>query len=101
MATPDEGLSALQARIRKGGAERYHQKNLEQGKLFARQRLEKLLDPGTFVEDGLEANAVDPELPADGVITGLGRVHGRPVAVMANDSTVKAGSWGKLTVEKI
>ncbi len=93
--------AALQGRIRKGGAERYHQKNLETGKLFARERLAKLLDPGSFVEDGLEANAVDAELPADGVITGLGRIHGRPVGVMANDSTVKAGSWGKLTVEKI
>jgi len=105
MSTPDETaaerLEALQARIRKGGAERYHQKNLEAGKLFARERLAKLLDPGSFVEDGLEANAIDPELPADGVITGLGRVGGRPVALMANDSTVKAGSWGKLTVEKI
>jgi acetyl-CoA carboxylase carboxyltransferase component len=53
------------------------------------------------VEDGALANALDPELPADGVVTGLGRVDGRPVAVMANDSTVKAGSWGARTVEKI
>jgi len=47
------------------------------------------------------ANAADPELPADGVITGLGKMSGRPVALMANDSTVKAGSWGARTVEKI
>ncbi|MHB1847206.1 MAG: acyl-CoA carboxylase subunit beta, partial [Deltaproteobacteria bacterium] len=84
-----------------GGAERYHQKNREQGKRFARERIDLLLDPGTFVEDALLANAQDPELPADGVVTGLGRIDGRTVAVMANDSTVKAGSWGKRTVEKI
>jgi len=99
--TPDEAIATLQARVKKGGAERYHQKNTEAGKLFARVRLERLLDPGSFVEDALEANALDAELPADGVITGLGRIDGRTVAVMANDSTVKAGSWGKRTVEKI
>src|SRR6185312_6996460 len=52
-------------------------------------------------EDGLYANATAADLPADGVVTGVGRVHGRPVAIMANDSTVKAGSWGARTVEKI
>ncbi|MBI5545076.1 MAG: acyl-CoA carboxylase subunit beta, partial [Deltaproteobacteria bacterium] len=88
-------------RVHQGGAEKYHAKNREQGKLFARKRLELLLDVGTFVEDALLANNLDPELPADGVITGLGRIGGRPVAVMANDSTVKAGSWGRRTVEKI
>ncbi len=98
---PAEAIEALHDRIKKGGAERYHQKNAEAGKLFARVRLERLLDPGSFVEDALEANALDAELPADGVIIGLGRIDGRSVAVMANDSTVKAGSWGKRTVEKI
>ena len=56
---------------------------------------------GPFVEDGLLANAAAADLPADGVVTGLGRVDGRPVCVMANDPTVKAGSWGARTVEKI
>jgi len=97
----DRKLSELQARVEKGGAPKYHEKNLEQGKLFARKRVELLLDEGSFVEDAQLANAVDPELPADGVITGLGKMSGRPVCVMANDSTVKAGSWGKRTVEKI
>jgi len=97
----DEQIEAELARVRKGGAERYHQKNREQGKLFVRERLDLLLDPGSFVEDGALANALDPELPADGVVTGLGTIDGRPVAVMANDSTVKAGSWGARTVEKI
>src|SRR5713101_348752 len=97
----DEKLKAELARIEKGGAPKYHQKNAEAGKLFARERIKLLLDEGSFVEDGALANATDPELPADGVITGLGRMGGRVVAVMANDSTVKAGSWGRRTVEKI
>src|SRR3954469_18465608 len=88
-------------RIAKGGAPKYHQKNAETGKLFARERIRLLLDDGSFVEDGALANALDPELPADGVITGIGKVEGRLVALMANDSTVKAGSWGRRTVEKI
>jgi acetyl-CoA carboxylase carboxyltransferase component len=70
-------------------------------KRFVRDRLARLLDPGSFVEDGLLANALAGSLPADGVVTGTGRIDGRPVCVMANDSTVKAGSWGARTVEKI
>ena len=97
----DEDLIARIGEIEKGGAPRYHQKNQEQGKLFARERIRLLTDPETFVEDGKLANNRDPDLPADGVVTGLARVHGRPVAIMANDSTVKAGSWGARTVEKI
>jgi acetyl-CoA carboxylase carboxyltransferase component len=72
-----------------------------QGKLFVRDRLELLVDPGTFVEDGLLANTMATDLPADGVVTGTARVDGRPVCVVANDPTVKAGSWGARTVEKI
>ncbi|ABS26366.1 acyl-CoA carboxylase subunit beta [Anaeromyxobacter sp. Fw109-5] len=99
--SPDERIERELARVERGGAEKYHAKNAEQGKLFARERLRLLLDEGSFVEDGALANALDPELPADGVVTGMGRVDGRPVCVMANDSTVKAGSWGARTVEKI
>src|SRR5437762_12531125 len=73
----------------------------EQNKLTARERLDILLDPGTFVEDGLFANVLAEELPADGVVTGLGMIECRQVAVMANDPTVKAGSWRARTVEKI
>ena len=57
--------------------------------------------PDSFVEDAALANSLAGDLPADGVVTGIGRVDGRPVCVMANDSTVKAGSWGARTVEKI
>ena len=94
-------LGDLRKRIESGGAARYHQANADKGKLFARERIRLLVDPGSFVEDGLFANATDPSLPADGVVTGTGMVAGRPVALMANDSTVKAGSWGARTVEKI
>jgi acetyl-CoA carboxylase carboxyltransferase component len=102
MSRTDE-LEALAEKIRKGGAPKYHQSNAAAGKLFCRQRIALLCDDGArdFVEDGLYANATAPDLPADGVVTGIGRVHGRPVAIMANDSTVKAGSWGARTVEKI
>jgi len=84
----------------KGGT-RYLPKLREQNKLTARERLDLLLDAGSFVEDGLFANVLADELPADGVVTGLGAIAGRQVAVMANDPTVKAGSWGARTVEKI
>ena len=84
----------------KGGT-RYLPKLREQNKLTARERLDLLLDKGSFIEDGLFANVLAEELPADGVITGLGTIDGRQVAVMANDPTVKAGSWGARTVEKI
>ena len=72
-----------------------------QGKLLVRERIGLLLDPGTWVEDGLLANALSDELPADGVVTGRGTVGGRPVVVVANDPGVKAGSWGARTVEKM
>ncbi|MDC0742228.1 acyl-CoA carboxylase subunit beta [Polyangium mundeleinium] len=101
MSLDDQKLRDLSARVERGGAPKYHEKNLEQGKLFARKRIELLFDENSFVEDAALANAVDPELPADGVITGTGTIGGRQVAVMANDSTVKAGSWGRRTVEKI
>jgi acetyl-CoA carboxylase carboxyltransferase component len=94
-------LLQLRARIQQGGAEKYHARNAQQGKLFARERIARLLDADSFVEDALLANASFPDLPADGVVTGLGKMHGRVVTVMANDSTVKAGSWGRRTVEKI
>ncbi|MBT9258330.1 MAG: acyl-CoA carboxylase subunit beta [Clostridiales bacterium] len=98
----EKDLQEVRGRILKGGRPEYHEKNRQQGKLFARERVEKLLDPGSpFMEDGLFANALAEDLPADGVITGVGYIHGRPCCIMANDSTVKAGSWGQRTVEKI
>ena len=84
-----------------GGPERHRAKALEQGKLPVRERVALLLDDGSFSEDALLANWDADGLGADGVVTGVGTVDGRPVAVMANDPTVKAGSWGPKTVEKI
>jgi len=90
----------LRDKALKGGT-RYLPKLREQNKLTARERLDLLLDEGSFVEDGLFANVIANELPADGVVTGLGTIDARQIAVMANDPTVKAGSWGARTVEKI
>jgi acetyl-CoA carboxylase carboxyltransferase component len=72
-----------------------------QNKMPTRERIALLCDAGTFTEDGLLANATAEGLPADGVVTGVGLVDGRPAVVVANDPTVKAGSWGARTVEKI
>jgi methylmalonyl-CoA decarboxylase subunit alpha len=84
-----------------GGPQRHHEKAREQGKLAVRERVSLLLDEGSFSEEGLLANWDKDGLGADGVVTGVGTIDGRPVALMANDPTVKAGSWGPKTVEKI
>jgi len=97
----EKDLQARKERIKQGGDEKYHVKNAEQGKLFVRDRLELLFDEGIEIEDALFANNLKEDLPADGVVTAIGKVNGQTVCVMANDSTVKAGSWGQRTVEKI
>src|SRR5215475_6446890 len=84
-----------------GGPERHRAKAIDQGKLPVRERVARLLDEGSFVEDALLANWEEDGLGADGVVTGMGTIRGRTVALMANDLTVKAGSWGPKTVEKI
>lgn len=88
-------------KISKGGLEKYHESNQAKGKMFVRDRLNLLFDDGLNIEDAFFANCMDDELPSDGVVTGIGKINGEKVCVMANDSTVKAGSWGKRTVEKI
>lgn len=99
--TQEQILQERVDEIKKGGAAKYHEKNAEQGKWFVRDRLRMLLDPDFELEDALFANCVDSDLPADGVVTVIGKIHGQTVCVVANDSTVKAGSWGARTVEKI
>ena len=89
------------ARAYAGGPERHRDKSSQQGKLPVRERVARLLDDGSFTEDALLANWEGEGLGADGVVTGMGSVGGRTVALMANDPTVKAGSWGPKTVEKI
>ena len=88
-------------RALQGGPERHREKAVAQGKLPVRERVGRLLDPSSFAEEGLLAGWEQEGLGAEGVVTGLGTVGGRTVAVMANDPTVKAGSWAPKTVEKI
>ena len=88
---------------RAGGGPRYLQRHREQGKLPVRDRIDRLLDPGSpFLE--LSALAAwemyDDEAPAAGVVTGIGRVSGREVLVVANDATVKGGTYYPITVKK-
>ena len=94
-------LGRARERALAGGPPHHRERALEQGKLSARARVARLVEDGSFVEEGLLAGGGQEGMGADGVITGLGRVHGRVVALMANDPTVKAGSWGPKTVEKI
>ncbi|MCM3769534.1 MULTISPECIES: acyl-CoA carboxylase subunit beta [Priestia] len=88
-------------KVERGNAEKYKEKLAKQQKLFVRERLALLFDDGKYEEDGMFANNKAEGLPADGVVTAIGKVNGETVCVMANDSTVKAGSWGARTVEKI
>jgi acetyl-CoA carboxylase carboxyltransferase component len=94
-------LRTASDQARSGGPQRYHDKLVVQKKMFVRDRIALLIDAGSFVEDGLLARNDDEALAADGVITGRARIEGRPVMVIANDPTVKAGSWGRVTVEKM
>jgi acetyl-CoA carboxylase carboxyltransferase component len=97
----EQQLNDKRSEIESGGAPKYHEKLKEQSKLFVRDRLRLLFDNGEYTEDGMFANNSAEGLPADGVVTAIGKVKGRTVCVMANDSTIKAGSWGARTVEKI
>jgi 3-methylcrotonyl-CoA carboxylase beta subunit len=94
----------LEARLRQGGGPDKIRKQHDQGKLTARERVTALLDTGApFLEVGLLVahDQYDGQAPGAGVITGLGMVHGREVVVVANDATVKAGSWWPETITKI
>ena len=96
-------LAELLARIRRGGPERARERHLSQGKLLVRDRIERLLDPGSpFLElSPLAAHEVyDEPVPAAGLVTGVGTIHGRPVMIVANDATVKGGTYFPLTVKK-
>ena len=97
-------LRALEERLRMGGGPDKIQKQHAQGKLTARERVAKLCDPGArFIELGLLVayDKYDGQAPGAGVVTGVGIVHGRPTVVVANDATVKAGSWWPETITKI
>ncbi|MBI3173762.1 MAG: methylcrotonoyl-CoA carboxylase [Chloroflexi bacterium] len=91
------------ALVRQGGGEKYRKRHEEQGKLFVRERIERLLDPGSpFLElSALAAyDLYDGDAPGAGIVTGIGRVSGREVLIVANDATVKGGSYFPMTVKK-
>src|SRR5213594_1516368 len=88
---------------REGGGAKYVQRHREQGKLPVRDRIDRLLDPGSpFLElSALAAHAMyDDEAPGAGLVTGIGRVSGREVMIVANDATVKGGTYFPITVKK-
>ena len=96
-------LAELLAAIREGGSARARERHVAQGKLPVRERIERLLDPASpFLElSPLAAHEVYGEpVPAAGLITGVGPIHGRPVMIVANDATVKGGTYYPLTVKK-
>jgi acetyl-CoA carboxylase carboxyltransferase component len=93
-------LAGYAEKARAGGSSKAKERHQAQGKLLVRDRLRKLFDDGVEIEDGLLAG-IRRDLPGDAVVTCIGRVHGRKVAVIANDMTVKAGTWGYTTFVKI
>jgi acetyl-CoA carboxylase carboxyltransferase component len=99
-----EQLGKLEERLRAGGGPSRVEKQHRAGKLTARERIAALLDPGSmFLEIGLliAYDRYDGQAPAAGVVTGLGKIEGRPAVVVANDATVKAGAWWPETITKI
>jgi len=99
-----ERIRELESRARLGGGQAKIDKQHEAGKLTARERLSYLLDPDApFFETGLLVawDLYDGRAPAAGVVTGVGRIEGRPAVVVANDATVKAGAWWPETIAKI
>lgn len=99
-ANVHERLSHKLADARLGGSEKRREKIQASGKLLVRQRLELLFDDTDYVEDGLLAR-YEEGLPGDAVVVAYGRIDGRKACVIANDYSVKAGTWGKRTFEKI
>src|SRR5215212_11229812 len=96
-------LRAALADVQEGGKAAARAKHEARGKLFVRERIERLLDPDTaFLElSPLAAYEVyDDDVPAAGVVTGIGRVEGQEVVIVANDATVKGGTYYPLTVKK-
>src|SRR5215475_14599922 len=89
--------------VRQGGGEKYQRRHAEQGKLFVRERINRLLDPGSaFLElSPLAAwELYDGDAPCAGIVTGIGRVSGRECMIVANDATVKGGTYYPITVKK-
>jgi len=97
------GLRQRLAQVKEGGGERAMQRHRDQGKMPVRERVDTLLDPGSpFLElSPLAAwDLYDNDAPAAGILTGIGRVSGREVLIVANDATVKGGTYYPITVRK-
>jgi 3-methylcrotonyl-CoA carboxylase beta subunit len=97
-------VQELEEKLRAGGGAKKIEKQHQEGKLTARERVAKLTDPGTpFLEIGLliAHDRYDGQAPGAGVVTGLARIEGRPLVIVANDATVKAGAWWPETIHKI
>jgi 3-methylcrotonyl-CoA carboxylase beta subunit len=104
LRTLSDEVRSLETRLREGGGPDKIARQHKQGKLTARERIDGLRDPGTrFLEVGLLVayDQYEGQAPAAGVVTGIAIVHGREVVVVANDATVKAGSWWPETIKKI
>src|SRR5437762_11125603 len=89
--------------VKKGGGEAAVKRHLERGKMFVRERIDAVLDPSTpFLEfSALAANGMyDDEAPGAGIVTGIGRVQQRECLIIANDATVKGGTYLPMTVKK-
>ncbi|MGH6895201.1 MAG: carboxyl transferase domain-containing protein [Geminicoccaceae bacterium] len=103
MRTLIDDLHAVVQRIKQGGDERARERHLSRGKLLPRERVRRLLDPGSpFLElSQLAAYGMyDDDVPCAGIITGIGRVMGRECVIVANDATVKGGTYYPITVKK-
>ncbi len=102
----DEIISTFQQRLKnilKGGTETAREKHKARGKLLVRERIDLLVDPGTpFLELSTFAayDQYDNQFPAAGIITGIGKIHGRLAVIVANDATVKGGTYVKETIKK-
>jgi acetyl-CoA carboxylase carboxyltransferase component len=99
-----ETLRRLESKLREGGGASKIDRQHQAGKLTARERIARLIDPNTrFLEIGLLVayDQYDGQAPAAGVVTGIGRIEGRPAVIVANDATVKAGAWWPETITKI
>jgi acetyl-CoA carboxylase carboxyltransferase component len=98
------GLEELEDQLLAGGGARKIEKQHREGKLTARERIARLIDPGTyFLEIGLliAHDRYDGQAPSAGVVTGLAHIEGRPSVIVANDATVKAGAWWPETIQKV
>ena len=98
-----KGLREVDAYVMQGGPERSREKHLQRGKLLARERISALLDEGAhFLEIGRQAawQVYSDDVPSAGIVTGIGRIHDTECMIVANDATVKGGTYYPLTVKK-